>query len=371
LYCRHLCIIYTHNLSLRLFNYQTHEHLSERSDNASNEIAMASLNEAKGRELALIEAEEKKLDEELAALSSQLDFMVKQAHEFESEQKKSVDMKAEIVVIEREVEDAAKIKEDKAKEADASNSDLQSALVSLEEAKKAVEEANALKLENVLVETDVLAPANVRKVEAIKEKENLAIEVVALQKLVEQTRNANINAVTSSKSEVFAKSNELKEHKLRIDEARADHDDMCKRDAATEATLLNEKKTYEEYTTKFEAATNAEIELLEQLSSSRNDAHEGQLNERRAHNDRLELEQRESVDILKQAKSFLREVNELKMTIETNPLFDKDGEMVVIPDSSMNLLSSQDEPTSVYNEAGSPQPRRSKSAHRKLQHGRE
>jgi len=297
---------------------------------------MASRNEVKGRELARIEAEEKKLDKELAALSSQLDFMVKQANEFESEQKKSVDMKVEIVVIEREVEDAAKIKDNKAKEADASNTDLQSALVSLEEA---VEEANALKLENVLVETDVLAPANIRKVEAIKEKANLAIEVVALQKLVEQTRNANVDAVTTWKSEVNAKSNEIKEHKLRIDEARADLDDMCKRDAAIEDVLMNEKRTYDEYTTKFEAATNAEIELLEQLACSRNDAHKGhQLNERRAHNDRLELEQRESVEILKMAKSFLREANELTMTIEKTLLFDKDGEMVVLPDSKMQLL---------------------------------
>jgi hypothetical protein len=334
-------------------------------------MAMASQNDAKGRELKVIEAEEEKLDEELAALSSLLDFMVKQANEFESEQKKSVDMKAEVVVIEREVEDTAMAKEAKAKEADASNTDLQSALDSLEEAKKAVEEANALKLENDSVEVEVLAPANVRKVEAIKEKENLAIEVVALQKSVEQTRNAKVDAITTSQSEVNAKSNELKEHKLRIDEARADLDDMCKRDAAIEATLLSEKTSYDEYTTKFEAATNAEIELLEQLTSSRNDAHEEQLNERRAHNDRLKQEQRESVDILKQAQSFLQEVQELKMTIEKTPLFDNDGEMVVLPDSSMNLISSQDEPTSVYNEAGSPQPRRSKSARRKLQHGRE
>jgi hypothetical protein len=334
-------------------------------------MAMASQNEAKGRELKVIEAKEEKLDEELAALSSLLDFMVKQANEFESEQKKSVDMKAEVVVIEREVEDTAMAKEAKAKEADASNTDLQSALDSLEEAKKAVEEANALKLENDSVEVEVLAPANVRKVEAIKEKENLAIEVVALQKSVEQTRNAKVDAITTSQSEVNAKSNELKEHKLRIDEARADLDDMCKRDAAIEATLLSEKTSYDEYTTKFEAATNAEIELLEQLTSSRNDAHEEQLNERRAHNDRLKQEQRESVDILKQAQSFLQEVQELKMTIEKTPLFDNDGEMVVLPDSSMNLISSQDEPTSVYNEAGSPQPRRSKSARRKLQHGRE
>ena len=332
---------------------------------------MASQNEAKGRELKVIEAKEEKLDEELAALSSLLDFMVKQANEFESEQKKSVDMKAEVVVIEREVEDTAMAKEAKAKEADASNTDLQSALDSLEEAKKAVEEANALKLENDSVEVEVLAPANVRKVEAIKEKENLAIEVVALQKSVEQTRNAKVDAITTSQSEVNAKSNELKEHILRIDEARADLDDMCKRDAAIEATLLSEKTSYDEYTTKFEAATNAEIELLEQLTSSRNDAHEEQLNERRAHNDRLKQEQRESVDILKQAQSFLQEVQELKMTIEKTPLFDNDGEMVVLPDSSMNLISSQDEPTSVYNEAGSPQPRRSKSARRKLQHGRE
>lgn len=155
---------------------------------------MASQNEAKGRALALIEAEEKKLDEELAALSSQLDFMVQQANEFESEQKKSVAMKAEMAAIETEIEYAAKFNEDKAKEADASNTDLQSALLSLEEAKKAVEESNALKLENVLVETDVLTPANVRKVEAIKEKENLAIEVVALQKSVELTRNTKVDA---------------------------------------------------------------------------------------------------------------------------------------------------------------------------------
>lgn len=332
---------------------------------------MASQNEAKGRALALIEAEEKKLDEELAALSSQLDFMVQQANEFESEQKKSVAMKAEMAAIETEIEYAAKFNEDKAKEADASNTDLQSALLSLEEAKKAVEESNALKLENVLVETDVLAPANVRKLEAIKEKENLAIEVVALQKAVELTRNTKVDAITMSKLEVITKSNELKEHTSRIDEARADLDDMCKRDAATEDALLSEKRTYEVYTTKFEAATNAEIELLEQLVCSRNDAHEGQLNERQAHNDRLELKQREYVDILKQAKSFLREVKELKKTIEETHLFHDDGEMVVLPDSKMQLLLSQDEPTSVYNEAGSPQPRRSKSARRKLQHGRE
>jgi hypothetical protein len=357
---------------------QAKEQMSERSSNVSRERALTSLNEARQHELALLEADEKKLDLELAALSGQLDFLAKQAAEFESEQNKSVDMKGQASEIQRDIDEITSIKEDKAKEAEASNADLQTALAALEEAMKVVEESNAAKLANDKAVVDVIKPANARKADAIKEKEQLASMVVALQKSVEQIQGSSEDAATSSRARVIAKSNELKAQKAELDEVRANFDEMRKRDSTATATLMNEKREYEEFATKFEAATNAEIARLEVLTRERSDAREEFLAKRRLELSLLEKAQREDVENLKQVCAFIQEMKDIKTTIEETALLDEKGNMNVglfdvLPDYEKRILAMErnngnvyddydekDDTTSVNNEAGSPEPRRSR-----------
>ena len=113
---------------------QANEQMSERESNRVKEAALASINVTKQQDLAALEDDEKKIDKELAELAGQLDFLVKQTEQFEAEQKKSADMKVETEEIERNVAEVVSNKEDKTKEAEASNADLQSALASFEEA---------------------------------------------------------------------------------------------------------------------------------------------------------------------------------------------------------------------------------------------
>ena len=356
--------------------------MSERSSHVSRESALASLNEARQHELALLEADEKKLDAELAALSGELDFLVKQAAEFKSEQKKSVDMKVEADEIHRDIDDLVSIKESKAKEAEASNADLQSASTALEEAIKEVAESNADKLANDKAVVEVLNPANARRAYAIKEKEQLTGKVVALQKSVEQIRSSNEDAATSSRARVIAKSNELKAQNAELDAARANFAEMQKRDATAAATLLSEKREYEEFATKFEAATNAEIARLEVLTRERSDVREGLLEKRRSELSLLERAHREDVDNLKQAYALIQEMKDIKTTIEETALLDENGGMNegvfdVLPHYERRILGIQlvpvgkddviyddydekDDTTSVNNEAGSPELRRSR-----------
>ena len=355
--------------------------MSERSRCVSRERALESLNETRQRELALLEADEKKLDGELAALFGQLDFLVKQAADFESEQMKSAEMKIEADEIQRDIDQIVSIKEGKAKEAEASSADLQSASAALEEAMKAVAEVNAEKLANDKAVLEVLNPAKIRKADAIKEKEQLAREVVALQKSGEQIESSNKDAATHSHARVIAKSNDLNSQKTELETARANFDEMQKRDADFAATLLSEKREYEEFATKFEAATNAEIARLEVLTRERYDQREELLEKRRLEIGLLEQAKREEIDSLKQAFFVVQEMKEIKTTIEETALLDEKGEMNlrvldVLPDYEKRILDieqnygnvcddcdEKDDATSVDNEAGSPEPRRS---HRKV-----
>ncbi len=360
---------------------QAREQISERSRYVSRERALESLNEARQQELALLEADEKKLDGELAALSGQLDFLVKQAADFESEQKKSVDLKVEADKIQRDIDQTASIKEEKAKEAEASNADLQSASAALEEAMKVMAESIAEKLANDKAVLEVLNPAISRKANAIKEKEQLAKKVVALQKSGEQLQSSNEDAATRSHARVIEKSNELNAQKAELETALANLEEMRKRDATVTATLLSEKKEYEEFATKFEAATNAEIARLEVLTRERYDEREKMLEKRHSKIRLLEEAQREEIDNLKQALTVLQELKDINTTIEETALLDEKGEMNLrvldtLPDCVKRILdmdqnygnvchdcNEKDDATSVNNEAGSPKPRRS---HRKV-----
>ena len=98
--------------------------MSERSNHVSKESAMTSLNDAKRQKLAFLETSEKKLDMELAALSGQLDFLIKQAADFQAEQKRSGDMKVEFEEVQRDIAELTSSKDRKSKEAEASNAVL-------------------------------------------------------------------------------------------------------------------------------------------------------------------------------------------------------------------------------------------------------
>ena len=227
--------------------------MSEHSSNKSKEQVLTSINEGKKQELELLETDEKKLDKELEDLTSQLDFLVKQAAEFEAEQKKSVAMKVETEEVQSVIVETTSSKDAKTKEAEASNADLQLALESFEQANTAVAESNAEKRENDKAVVDVLEPANVRKADAIKEKEKIAGEIVELQKSIEQAQTEQTDAASSSDAKVIAKSNELKEQKAKLDKARADFDEMQKNDIASAETRASELKEYKEFASTFEA----------------------------------------------------------------------------------------------------------------------
>mmetsp|Transcript_18946 Transcript_18946/g.39933 ORF Transcript_18946/g.39933 Transcript_18946/m.39933 type:complete len:594 (-) Transcript_18946:285-2066(-) len=305
------------------------QQMSESSTNKSKESTMASLNDAKQRELALLQDEEKQLDRELAALSGQLDFLMKQATEFEAEQKRSIDMKVEMEKVQRDIADLTSSKEEKAKEAEASNADLRSAVAAFEDASKAVAEANAEKLENDKATVEVLEPAMARKAEAVKEKERLAGEVVELQKSIEKAQIDSKEAVANSATQLATKSNELKDHQAKLDRARADFDELKKDDAAAQANLANELNEYKDFATKFEAATKAEVDRLNLLKNERTEARVVHLEKRRSDLGAIEDAQRKDVENLRSALAYVQEMKELKNKMdESEIVLDENGDEV-------------------------------------------
>lgn len=335
--------------------------MAERRSNITKETELASLNESKQQQLAILEADEKKLDAELAALSGQLDFLIKQVTDFEAAQKKSNDMKIVIDEVRHDISELTLSKEVKLKDAEASNAVLENALMAFEEMSKRADEANALKRENDIATVDVFGPANARKADAIKEKEKLASKVVALQKTVETNQNVNQDTASSLLERSNAKFNELEGHKFKLDSVRVDFEEMCNRDATTQANLLNEKQEYEAFSTKFEAATSEEIARLEELKRERFDARQKYLESRRSDLDLLEQAHRDDIENLKQLRSYLKDMKDIKTMIEETALLDDNGNEVSLPayDESVfgldcDVCDDKDDIMSVGNEAGSP-----------------
>eukprot|EP00579_Thalassiosira_antarctica_P009847 CAMPEP_0201914782 /NCGR_PEP_ID=MMETSP0903-20130614/4872_1 /ASSEMBLY_ACC=CAM_ASM_000552 /TAXON_ID=420261 /ORGANISM="Thalassiosira antarctica, Strain CCMP982" /LENGTH=627 /DNA_ID=CAMNT_0048450239 /DNA_START=92 /DNA_END=1975 /DNA_ORIENTATION=- len=312
------------------------EQMSERSNHVSKESAMTSLNDAKRQELAFLETDEKKLDIELAALSGQLDFLIKQAADFEAEQKRSGGMKVEFEEVQRDIAEVISSKDRKSKEAETSNADLQSATTAFEDASKAVADANAEKLENDKATVEVLEPAVARKADAIKDKEKLAGEVLGeLQKSIEQAQSENKDSVTNSETKVVAKSNELKEHKANLDKAFADFDALKKDDTTAQATFSSEFNEYKEFATKFEAATKAEYDRLEVLKRDRLDARVVHLEKRRSDLGVIEDAQRNDVENLRELHEYLQEMKETKAAIEEAEIEEAEIEEVEIEEAEI------------------------------------
>ena len=303
--------------------------MEERASNMSKEAQFTSVNEGKKQELALLTDEEKKLDKELAELSGQLDFLVKQAAEFEAEQKKSVDMKVEMEDVQSDVAEVVSTKEGKSKEGVTTNADLQSAVSIFEEASTVVAKSVAEKEENDKAMVDVLEPANARKVGAIKEKEKLAGDIVSMQKTIEEAQNND--PATGVEAKVVAKSNELKEQKTKLEKACADFEEAQKNDSAAALSLAGELKEYKEFASKFEAATKAEIDRLAVLKRDRIGARVEFLERRKSDLNVLEGDQKSDISNLKQLKAYLLEMLKVKSTIEEEPLLDRNGEAIELP----------------------------------------
>lgn len=338
--------------------------MAERRSNVAKETEMTSSIEATRHELGVFETDEKKIDVELSALSGQLDFLTKQVAEFEAAQKKSNDMKVVAEDIRRKIAELGSTKEAKATEAEISSAALQIALEAFEGMTKLADEANAMKLENEVAMVEVLGPANAKKEDAIKEKEKLVSKVVSLQKTVEDNQIVNQETARSSIERVNAKFNELEEHKAELDDARVRFEEMCKRDAAAEENLLSEKRGYEEFSAKFEAATSVEIARLEELKRDRFDARQKYLDKRRSDLDLLEQAHRDDIEHLKQLGSYLKKMKAIKTMIEEMALLDENGNEVPLPDyderafglefSDDDVGDDKDDTMSVSNEAGSP-----------------
>lgn len=311
--------------------------------------------------MAILEADEKKLDSELVALSGQLDFLTKQVIDFEAAQSKSNEMKVVADEVRHDIAELTFIKDTKSKDAEASYAALQIVLTAFEEISKLAYEANAMKLENETAIVDVLCPANARKSNATKEKQKLAGKVVALQKTAETTRNSNQDAATSILERVGAKLDELEGHRAKLDSARVDLEEMSKLDATTQANLLNEKREYEELSAKFEVATTMEISRLEELKHGRFEARQTYLENRRSDLDLLEQAHRDDIENLKQLCSYLKDMKDVKTMLEEKALLDENGIEVPLPDYDERVFGmdcddcdDKDDITSVHNEAGSP-----------------
>ena len=263
---------------------------------------------------------------ELAALSGQFDFLTKCAVEFEAEQKKSIDIKGETETVQTDIEELTSSKDGKSKETEVSNAELESAIAALDEAAKTMANANAQKLENDKASVGVLEPAVARKADAIKETESLAGEIVTLQTSIEQAQNSNKDSVTESESSVIAKSTELKNHKDRLDKARGDFEQLQKDGAVAQEELVEELNGYKEFTSKFEAATTAEMTNLATLKEERRETRVALIEKRKAELDVVEDAHQSDIENLKRLHAYLEEQKELKHLIDDKGVeLDEDG----------------------------------------------
>ena len=294
---------------------QAKEQISERSKNISKESSLASLLEAKQQDQNLLNAQDKKLDAEMATLSGQIDSFLRELAEAESLIMKSVAINTEKEQVENEILELTSNKQTISQKAKALKKDLEAAISSLEEASNLAKELELEKLENDKEQVQILEPAMIRKAEAMKEKEKLAGEVANLHKNIIEMEDTRRDTMSHVENKLASLNGERKEAKEKLERATLHLQELEKNAAEEEATRSKELQEYKDFTSKFEEATKAEISRLEEMKRQRIDVRIETLEKRRMEIALVEDERNLEKEYLKRGLSMVEEMKGLEAVI--------------------------------------------------------
>ena len=345
---------------------QAKEQMSERGQYMTEESDLGKINDAKAREVAALEAEERKLESELAALSAQYDFLDGQHSAFEGERARLYDVATEMEKMTEESTRLVRDKDAKAKEDETVSSELESATAAFDGASKEAVDIATEREANDRDDVDVKAPALKRKADAVMGKEELSGELIEMQKKNDGEVGSGREAAAASGARCAEISKELTGGKAKRDERKEELGKIAGEDAARWEADTKQLKEYKvrrrdrqrgtrfifirinvnsqivppfhplpfpkDFNKKFEEATKAEVARLETLRMDRISSRTAQVGERQAKVASLEGQVASDLGHVNDAKAFL-EKNSLKpreVFVEVALELDCDGEEIVL-----------------------------------------
>lgn len=345
--------------------------MSERGQYMTEESDLTKVNDAKAREVAALEAEERKLESELAALSAQYDFLHRQHSAFEGERARLYDVATEM---EKTTEESTRLVQDrdaKAKVDEAKSSELEGAAAAFDGASEEAGDIAADREANDRDDVDVKAPALKRKADAVMGKEELSGELIEMQKKNDGEAGSGREAAAASGARCAEVLKELTDWNAKRDERKDALGKMVGEDAARWEADTKQLKEYkvrrptkrrplyiyiypiffftrgyinshiapfhphpfpQDFNKKFEDATNAEVARLETLRMDRISSRTAQVGERQSKVASLEGQVASDLGHVNDARAFL-EKNSLKpreVFVEVVVELDGEGEEVVL-----------------------------------------
>ncbi|KAL7454144.1 hypothetical protein ACHAWC_005780, partial [Mediolabrus comicus] len=311
------------------------EQMTLRSEHLSKEAELSARNDALQQELSLIQSEEKKLDEELAMLSGQLDFFTQNVAEYEAQQKRSDEIKKEMECVKSDIVEltSKKAMVDKAREE--SSAVLKEVDMAYNEAKDAYDTIMSQKAEKEKARNETIKAAEARKANAMKQKEILAGKIAKCHEEGANKEGSDKASLSESEARLLAVSKKLNLRREELEKARA-QSEMSKKEGASNLNAKKKQlKEIRELTSKFEAASKAEVDRLAELKKERIESRLEHIEKRRADLNLIEDAQKADITNIKRKFDVIQEVNKMKDLIAKSKIvLDKDGEndTFVMPD---------------------------------------
>ena len=323
------CILQTLNAEFlsRLFSrLQAKQQMTLRSEHLSKEAELTARNDAAQQQVSLVQAEQKKLAEELALLSGQLDFFTQNVSEYEAKQKRTDEIKAEMEGVKSDIVELISKKEIAVKDFEESSSERKEVEKSYDEAKLAYDTIMTEKKEKEKAKDAAIKEAEARKAIAMKEKENLAGKIAKCQEETADQEGQGKDALSGSEAKLAALSKTLKTREEQLEKKRAASNKLKEESASTLAAKTAQAEEMREMTSKFEAASKAEIDRLAVLKKERIESRVEHVEKRRSDLNLIEDCQRADIKNIRKKLGVLEEVNKIKDLIkESEIVLDKNG----------------------------------------------
>jgi len=297
-----------------------------RSEHLSKEAELTARNDMAQQEVSLVQAEQKKLAEELALLSGQLDFFTQNVAEYETKQKRSDEIKAEMEGAKSDIVDLISKKAIVAKNLEESSSKLKEVEKSYDGAKEAYDTIMSGKDEKEKERGEATKTAEARRADAMKKKEILAGSIAKFQEETANQEGQGKDTLSGAEARLVALSKTLKTREEQLEKKRAASDRLKEESASTMADKAAQAKEMREMTSKFEAASKAEIDRLAVLKKERIESRVEHVEKRRSDLNLIEDCQRADIKNIRKKLGVLEEVNKIKDSIkESKIVLDKDG----------------------------------------------
>ncbi len=306
---------------------QFKEQTAERNSHIAQESATATEIKQKEQSLHTLQSEEKQLDDIEAPLSGQLDVMIDELAEAESQIQKGKRFEPALKEVQRETEQLqTEYQQLSNQEADAKK-ELEKATASLEVAKNLAREVVEEKNRNDREEAEVMEPAFSKKTNAIKEKEQLAEEAAETHRILQEneaTNQTNLAAYEATYSDLKQKLYDAKE---RLSRVRSEYEDLQKKKTQEAESTAKELDAIREYSAQLEDATQAELQRLEEMKKQRVDHRVQATENRRSELSMLEDKRAYGLELTERVLEMIREARGIEEEIrETEVILTDDVE---------------------------------------------